>query len=238
MDNLNLSCPFKVGPAGFFRWELCGEGVSQEMEGKEDGNGLFEVFLGHTPDDLRNNITKGIALIPGRFKSGIGQTYAKNLYILKDKVEINVSEKGFLGKVSSLAGASDCELYYSDITSVKFYKGKGKGNLSMNGYISFMFAGKQDKSSGIGGMFNNLDQGIDPYTVYFPAEAADLFKGAVDLINLKIREHKQPQSSPVIIQKTEGDIPAQIKKLHDLQGEGIITKEEFESKKNELLAKM
>ena len=78
--------------------------------------------------------------------------------------------------------------------------------------------------------------GSDAYTVYFPPGDNTKFKTAKGLLDKLLRETKKP--SQIIVEKQDSDIPGQIKKLSDLKDQGILTDEEFEAKKKDLLDKM
>lgn len=66
-------------------------------------------------------------------------------------------------------------------------------------------------------------------------------KGEPDKLVAYVREHmgeKAPAPAPAPAAHSGDDIPAQIQKLAALRDQGILTEEEFTSKKAELLAKM
>lgn len=63
-------------------------------------------------------------------------------------------------------------------------------------------------------------------------------KGEIDKLVNHIKENIGKTSSADSQSAVEPDIPDQIKKLSDLKDQGVLSEEEFESKKQELLSKM
>jgi hypothetical protein len=120
----------------------------------------------------------------------------------------------------------DKEILISQVSSIQF---KEAGALA--GYIKFSFLGGQETKQGIFGELH------DENTVTFfrnqqPAFAA--IKKAVE----QRRQEMQASSSQPMQQQIPNDIPSQIQKLSQLKEQGILTEEEFNQKKRELLARM
>lgn len=79
--------------------------------------------------------------------------------------------------------------------------------------------------------------------VIFEANGGLLSKGANALVGaiMKARQeylNENPTTEEVAIESNSNDIPSLIKKLSDLKEQGILSEEEFDSKKKELLSKI
>lgn len=117
---------------------------------------------------------------------------------------------------------------YDNITSVEVKTG------IMTGVFEIASGGVQGYER------SNWGKGSDdaykaPNTIPFVRRDAKKFQ----LISTYIREHKHNlQKEQGSQQPSTMDIPGQIRKLADLHNQGILTKEEFESKKADLLSRM
>lgn len=162
-----------------------------------------------------DNTEKAFLIFDGGVKDTI-QLYEDYLVIGHSGV-LNAMSMGIKGEKN---------IYYSDITSVQ-YKKPGFSA----GYIQFSLPGGNENK---GGVFSAMS---DENTVAVKSgDAAIEIKAqeVVDIINKKIREIKTNKNfSPVIAQQIS---PAdELKKFKELMDLGIITEEEFNTKKKEIL---
>lgn len=200
--------------------------------------------------DIESNISKGIYIKPmslyekdtsmvgkiGDMMSPFGSkgntliqknSFGKDLLIEKDKITIITNNSSLLGKIGGLSGEGNLELYTHNITSIKFRE----GSKSQNGYISFVFMGKQDRGTG---WMDSLQNGSDPYQVHFPKSSNNVFihiKNYLDSVIISNNVNKGQ-----VIQQVDSTV--QLEKLHELKEKGIITEEEFQEKKKSLLDKL
>ncbi|MBC6972973.1 SHOCT domain-containing protein [Bacillus sp. Xin] len=133
--------------------------------------------------------------------------------------KITIKRKGMLAKMTQgLKGDKDIQI--KQLSSIQF---KPAGTFT-NGYIQFTFSGgKEDK----GGLF---DATKDENTIMFNKKQQPNFIKVKALIEQKMDELHSPAPihAPV-------DVADQIKKLADLRDSGILTNEEFDAKKKQLL---
>lgn len=135
--------------------------------------------------------------------------------------KIVIKRKGMLAKMTQgLKG--DKEILIKQISSIQF---KNAGAFT-NGYIQFAFSGgKEDK----GGLF---DATKDENAVMFNKKQQLNFERLKKAVEEKIDELTHPVAS----QTAAIDVADQIKKLADLRDNGILTDEEFNAKKKQLLS--
>lgn len=128
-----------------------------------------------------------------------------------------ITHKGLMGFLTQgLSGAKTLQM--DSIKSVQYKKGG-----LVNGYIQFGLYGS-DKSTGA------LDATSDENTVMFTYNANNEAEALRDLVQKKISELAK--------QKSSGSIPSgadEILKYKGLLDQGIISQEEFEAKKKQLL---
>ncbi|MFD0825809.1 DUF4429 domain-containing protein [Neobacillus sp. M.A.Huq-85] len=133
--------------------------------------------------------------------------------------KIVIKRKGMLAKMSQgLKG--DKEILIKQISSIQF---KNAGTFT-NGYIQFAFSGGKETKGGL------VDATQDENTVMFNKKQAGDFEKFKVAVEEKIDLLSQP-----IQQAPQTDIADQIKKLADLMAIGILTEEEFNAKKKQLL---
>ena len=111
------------------------------------------------------------------------------------------------------------------INDIKSLEWKPKSTFTEKPNIYFNVTGTDKKTD----MFGNRSN--DPYCFYFKK---NVLNDMTEIYNY-IMDFKSKKNNPNTIQD---DIPSQIKKLSDLKDSGILTEEEFQSKKQELLKKM
>jgi len=124
-----------------------------------------------------------------------------------------VSAAGFFG--------ANCKsFYYNQITSVDLRLG------IMGGHIQLTIAGGTDvKGKGI------LDVGQAENAATFTVDYKNKMKKVAEIIRERVQNSQSQGSAP---QQTKG-VAEEIKGLADLKKEGIITEEEFNKKKKDLL---
>lgn len=141
------------------------------------------------------------------------------LYVYADHVEIK--RKGLLSFLTH-GTAGDKTIPYTAIQSVQLKK----GSLLVNGYIQFGILGAIERS---GGIYNATD---DENAVVFSKGSNDDAEKIKIFIEEKIFALKSTTATTNIIQSTPAD---EVLKLKQLLDAGILTKEEFELKKKQIL---
>lgn len=138
---------------------------------------------------------------------------------------VSITPKGFLG-FASKGMAGERKIFYKDISSVQF---KPSTKL-LSGFIEFYFAGHNTQKQG-GGLFagTNNDNRFTFHNKFLP----DMVK-INDYIQEKINNPTQTQNTTTT-QSQDNNAIEQIKQLKQLLDEGIITQEEFDAKKKQLL---
>lgn len=144
------------------------------------------------------------------------------LFVYEDRVMIR--HKGALNFLA-MGIKGDKTLYYADITSVQY---KRPGNLS--GHIQFSLPGGRESTGGV--MAASSDE--NTITITGKGKSAEIAEKVVEFINQKIREYKTNKNgSTTVIQQTSA--ADELKKYKELLDLGIITQEEFDAKKKQLL---
>jgi hypothetical protein len=134
------------------------------------------------------------------------------LEIYEDRAELH---RGMMGRFTT-GGPSNKTFIYSKLSAIEFKK---PGITS--GYLQFVGSGLKAKS----GTFNAAK---NENSILFTTKTKQ-WKEAADFINDKIAEGDKKS---IVQQVSSAD---EIAKFKDLADKGIITQEEFESKKKELL---
>ncbi|CAM4019446.1 DUF4429 domain-containing protein [Mesobacillus zeae] len=136
--------------------------------------------------------------------------------------KIIIKRKGMLAKMTQgLKG--DKEIQIKQISSMQIKKA---GALT-NGYIQFTFSGGKENKGGL------FDATKDENTIMFNKKQMPDFLTLKEAVEAKIDElstsnHVQASSAPV-------DVADQISKLAILKDQGILTEDEFNAKKKQLL---
>ena len=143
---------------------------------------------------------------------------AKILKIYEDHCVL-VSQKNFMSFMTQNLLNGDKEFYYSNLTSVQFKQ----ASKLINGYIQFEYPGSHSSANDFNSenSFAFRQAKVDNETAV----------KAVEFIKSKIREAKNPVSAGA----TAISAADELKKFKDLLDSGIITQEEFDIKKKELL---
>ena len=141
------------------------------------------------------------------------------LLVYEDRVVIK--HKGFLN-LMAMGIKGDKTLYYSDITAIQ-YKRPG----ALAGHIQFSILGGVEHTGGV------FSAGSDENTVTINSGTEVLAEKVVDYINQKLKECKTAKKCGTVIQQISA--ADEIKKYKELLDMGVITQEEFDAKKKQLL---
>ena len=133
---------------------------------------------------------------------------------------VSLTPKGFLG-LAAKGMAGERKIFYKDISSVQFRP----STKLLSGFIEFYFAGHNTQKQG-GGLFagTNNDNRFTFYNKFLP----DMLK-INDYIQAKINN---PATDAIVA--TNGNV-AELKKYKQLLDDGVITQEDFDAKKKQLL---
>lgn len=139
------------------------------------------------------------------------------IYVYEDKIVIE--RKGFKAFITQgMKGGKT--IPFSSLTSIQF---KPAGTIT-NGYIQFGVLGGVECKGGA------LAAGYDENTVFFQKKNSELANNIKEFLEKKIAEKNNP--APTIQQTSSAD---ELKKFKDLLDSGVITQEEFDAKKKQLL---
>lgn len=131
--------------------------------------------------------------------------------------KVIISRKGMLGLLSQgLKGNK--EIRIRDISSIQFKK----AGYAFNGYIQFAFLGGHETKGGI------FDATKDENSIIFTKKQQKMFEEA----KARIEQYQNQAASPVAQPSSEYD---DLEKLNNLKIKGIITEEEFQAKKKQIL---
>lgn len=149
------------------------------------------------------------------------------LKVYEDKVVISRNTAmGFIAQ--GLKG--DKTFFYSELSSVEYKK----PSVFANGYIKFITSGTQETAQNIGFFGNTTKEAInDPNTLILRSFNKEIPKKSEELYHYilqKIGEYKNYN-----IKSTNISSADEILKFKQLLDQGIISQEEFERKKQELL---
>ena len=78
----------------------------------------------------------------------------------------------------------------------------------------------------------------DPYAVAFAKSDTSKFEEVRNKLEELIQDHKNQNATVASQANNTNDIPSQIQQLSTLKDSGILTEEEFQQKKSDLLSKM
>jgi hypothetical protein len=138
--------------------------------------------------------------------------------------KIVISRRGVKGFLTQ-GHKGEKEIAIEQISSVQFKK----NGLGTAGYISFAFVGGQETKRGM------FDAVSDENSIVFGKKAEADFLRAKDLIE-KYREQRRATAAAIVVQApSSGAGLDDLERLADFRDRGIITREEFESKKREIL---
>ncbi len=128
----------------------------------------------------------------------------------KNAVSLLITNKFFAG---------DKKFYYSDLTSVQF---RDPGMIT-DGYMEFEYPGSRSGNSS--GAYSSEN------AIAFSKKDSDKMKEIFNYIDGKIREYKN-KGNVTVQQLSPAD---ELKKFKELLDAGILTQEEFDAKKKELI---
>ena len=142
---------------------------------------------------------------------------SSRVIVYEDKVDIE--RNGFLNKLSyGFSGTKSIPM--SSITSIQY---KAAGSL-FNGFLQFGVLGEEKKA---GGLSNAVS---DENSVVFPKDKNDKAEKIKEFIENKIHERSNPTQGSGVISAAD-----EILKLKKLLDEEIISQEEFDAHKRQLL---
>lgn len=140
------------------------------------------------------------------------------LYLIGDRIRI--SRKG-LGSFLLQGLKGDKDININDISAVQLKK----SGVLVKGYIQFTFNGSAETKKGI------FDATKDENSILFTnTKDFEKIRDEIQKRMTQLKSHSSPTYQP--------SIPEQIKQISELKEQGIISEEEFEKKKKELLDKM
>lgn len=150
------------------------------------------------------------------FDGGVGDklTVFEDRIVIKHKGALNFLAMGING---------DKVVYFTDITGIQ-YKPAGM----VNGHLQFSILGGNESKGGI------LNAASDENTITFTSQRNREAQDIHDYLNNKLREIKSTKNTP-IVQAAPASAADELKKFKDLLDMGIITQEEFDAKKKQLL---
>ncbi|MFS0783294.1 SHOCT domain-containing protein [Bacillus sp. 1P06AnD] len=112
-----------------------------------------------------------------------------------------------------------------DITNMSGVQVKKAGSMT-NGYIQFIFMGSKENKGGL--MAATKDENTIMYAKKEQSYVDEIQKYVEDMIANR-------NKNSVIIQEVKTDVSEEIRKFKALMDDGIISEEEFQSKKKQLL---
>ena len=146
------------------------------------------------------------------FKSSVGD----GLKVYEDRIVI--SHSGVLN-FFAMGIKGDKTIYYNDLTAVQFKKAGWTA-----GHIQFSLLGGRESVGGV------LAASSDENTITINLNENDTAEKMVAYIQEKIKEARQPKVATAATSSAD-----EIMKLKNLLDMGIITQEEFDAKKKQLL---
>ena len=146
--------------------------------------------------------------------------------VLFDGTTVTIRRTGVLARLS--AGSGEKVIPIASISALQF---KLPG--AMKGYIEFTVPGGNESRSRFGKQ--TTDAAKNENAVLFARSQREKFAHLRDVVQAAINERHQGNTTPA---PPTADIPSQIKQLSELRDSGVITSEEFEGKKTELLGRL
>lgn len=158
------------------------------------------------------------------------------LWLYEDRLVLT-SRKGVRSYLAGSYFNGEKELYYSDLTSLQFRE----ATRITNGYIQFDFPGSVNTSTNrVGGGNSYNSENTFVFNVPIEETASNL-DGKLEALNKKGREacdyiRSKMKACKILITQPAVSTPIEdLKKYKDLCDAGVITQEEFEAKKKQLL---
>lgn len=156
------------------------------------------------------------------FKGVLG----REIILRNEFVEINVTSFAERG-----LGTPSVKINYENITSIELKK----SDLFKKGSIQFILAGSGFER-GSEKIF--LTDKLNPYLIHIPFGKFDEAKNFVNEVKLRIETYKNRVLNVQPVQNSSPDILDQLAKLSSLKDKGIITEDEFNTMKTQLLSRM
>ena len=150
------------------------------------------------------------------FDGGVGDklTVFEDRIVIKHKGALNFMAMGIHG---------DKVVYLADITGIQFKPGG-----MTSGHLQFSMLGGNESKGGI------LNAASDENTITFTSQKNSEAQKIHDYLNNKLRELKAAKNTP-IVQAAPISTADELKKFKELLDMGIISQEEFDTKKKQLL---
>jgi len=123
--------------------------------------------------------------------------------------------------IYSGGGTGEKRINFSDISTIQFKE----PSASLVGFIQFSYAGSSEKR---GGILNAID---DENAIPVSLQNVDIARNIVEYIEGKREEIKLNRANSSSVPSSADEL----KKYKDLLDDGIITQEEFDAKKKQLL---
>lgn len=137
---------------------------------------------------------------------------------------VRISRKGALAFMTQgLKG--DKEIHVAQVSAVQYKK----AGLATNGFIQFSFVGGHETKAGL---FNATQ---DENTVMFNMGQAKNFLAIKEAVQARVNEIHSARATPAPQASGSPDPFSQIQQLGTLRDQGLITQDEFDAKKRELL---
>ena len=135
---------------------------------------------------------------------------------------INHMQVGFMSNAMNGGALGGKRIDFKNLTSVQFREPAG----FTVGFIQFAYPGSVESKGGVSAMIN--DENSIPIQPAMVEQAREI----VDFIQKKKDELSSPQANTIIQQASTAD---ELKKFKELLDMGVITQEEFDTKKKQLL---
>jgi hypothetical protein len=182
-------------------------------------------------DFFRDALTEALES-PELFQTDDDLTGSDEGYIQATGVNGQVSFDGEIIRISRRGAMAfmtqgikgDKEIHVAQLSAVQFKK----AGPAFNGYIQFSFLGGHETKGGI------LDATRDENSVMFTMRQADRFESLRAAVQQRMNEILSGRGTAQASSPAPDPL-AQIEKLGELRDKGLITEEEFQSKKSRLL---
>lgn len=150
------------------------------------------------------------------------------VYVFPDRVVL--SRKTALGFVTQ-GIKGDREIYFNDIKSIEFKK----ATMMANGYIQFITNVELATNQKVGLIGSSRKAAEDPNAVIIRAFSKQTVKDSVNVYEKALELLNNYKSKKDTISIDAVSSPDEIRKFKELLDDGIITQEEFDAKKKDLL---
>ena len=145
---------------------------------------------------------------------------------------IELSKKTVGGFISQMGFSGVRKFYFKDIGGIE-YKSP---TIVANGYIKVLVAGSDETNAKVGILMSSMESAKDQNTIVLRAFTKKT-RAEMDRFHKLVMDNFS-KSRNETSNKNNLSIPDEIKKLSELKEQGILTEEEFQSKKTDLLNKI